>query len=210
MVTFAEKSGYPTAEPFLPDHFSLTRLREAAAKCKGCDLYRHAKQTVFGEGPRTAQVMLVGEQPGFQEDALGRPFVGASGKLLDKALEEAGIDRTKMYVTNVVKHYKWTSRNGRQANERASSAQIEACRPWLDSEIALLKPKVIVCLGSTAAQALLGKAFRVTHQRGKFIPSELAPHVLATVHPSSILRSPARHEETKKFVADLKQIAKVL
>jgi len=170
-------------------------------------------QTVFGEGARQAELMLVGEQPGNDEDLAGRPFVGPAGKLLDRALEAAGIDRTQVYVTNVVKHFKWVPQGKRRIHQKPNSREIAACRPWLDAEPDLLKPKVIVCLGATAAQALLGHQFRVSQQRGRLVPSPLAPHVTATVHPSSILRAPdeeSRHAEMARFIDDLKQVARVL
>jgi uracil-DNA glycosylase len=192
---------------------NLEGLREAAKNCQACDLYKRATQTVFGEGSPKAKVMLVGEQPGDQEDREGRPFVGPAGKLLDAALEEAGVDRTKVYVTNAVKHFKWEPRGKRRIHKKPNAAEITACQQWLDGEIAALHPKVIVCLGATAAQALLGRAFRVTERRGEFVSSELAPYVMATVHPSSILRAPddaARHEAMKRFVTDLKKIARLL
>src|SRR5580704_2830863 len=195
-----------------PLHASLEELREASQACKACDLWKLGTQTVFGEGMPGAKIMLVGEQPGNQEDLEGKPFVGPAGKLLDVALEEAGIDRKKVYVTNAVKHFKWEPRGKRRIHKKPNAAEIAACRPWLDSEIAAVRPKVIVCLGATAAQALLSKDFRVTQHRGEFIESTLAPYVAATVHPSSILRSPdenARHEEMTRFIADLKKIARV-
>jgi DNA polymerase len=194
----------------LPDRPSLTSVRLVAAGCKACDLYARGTQTVFGEGPRRAAIMMVGEQPGDAEDIAGRPFVGPAGKLLDNALAEAGIDRGAVYVTNVVKHFKWEPRGKRRIHAKPNAAEISACRPWLETEIALVKPRVLVCLGATAAQALLGKAFRVSKQRGEFVASTLAPLVTATVHPSSILRAPddeTRREEMRRFVADLKTIA---
>jgi len=166
---------------------------------------------VFGEGPERARIMLVGEQPGNEEDLTGHPFVGPAGKLLDRALEEAGIDRRIVYVTNVVKHFKWEPRGKRRIHKKPRQSEINACRPWIEDELAIVKPKALVCLGSTAAQALLGRDFRVTLQRGKPVPSPLAPVVLATVHPSSILRAPdeeSRHNEYARFVADLKAAAK--
>jgi len=172
----------------------------------------NSAQTVFGEGMPTAKIMLVGEQPGNQEDLEGKPFVGPAGKLLDAALEKAGIDRKKVYVTNAVKHFKWEPRGKRRIHKKPNAVEIAACRPWLDAEIAALRPKMIVCLGATAAQALLGRAFRVTQHRGEFLKSTLAPHVMATVHPSSILRAPdeaTREDEMKKFIADLKKITQV-
>src|ERR1700732_2333445 len=196
-----------------PLHASLDELREASKTCKACDLWKLATQTVFGEGEQDAKIMFVGEQPGNQEDLEGKPFVGPAGKLLDTALVEAGIDRRKVYVTNAVKHFKWELRGKRRIHKKPNAAEIAACRPWLDSEIAAIRPKIIVCLGATAAQALLGKDFRVTQHRGEFIESNLAPYVAATVHPSSILRAPddnARHEEMARFIADLKKIARAL
>jgi uracil-DNA glycosylase family protein len=202
-------SGEPVSE-LLPDRPTLGKVREMAAGCKACDLYERGTQTVFGEGPAGAQVMLVGEQPGDAEDLAGHPFVGPAGKLLDRALEEAGIDRRLVYVTNVVKHFKWEPRGKRRIHTKPNAAEIGACRPWLETEIALVKPRVIVCLGATAAQALLGKTFKVSQQRGLFVPSSLAPRVTATVHPSSILRArddEQRRDEMRLFVADLKKVA---
>ena len=192
---------------------SLTKVRTAAKSCRNCDLWKHATQTVFGEGPERAQLMLVGEQPGNDEDLQGHPFVGPAGKLLDRALADAGIDRKAVYVTNVVKHFKWEPRGKRRIHKKPRQSEIDACRPWIDAELAIVKPKALVCMGSTAAQALLGKQFRVTADRGKVVPSPLAPVVLATVHPSSILRAPdeeTRHEEYRRFVADLKVAARHL
>jgi uracil-DNA glycosylase len=202
-----------TAEPLIPAHPTLSNLREVAACCKACDLWKKGKQTIFGEGSEDAEIMMVGEQPGFQEDIEGRPFVGPAGKLLDKALDAAGILREEVYVTNVVKHFKWFLKGKRHMHDKPNPAQIAACRPWLDAEIQVVQPKVLVCLGATAAQALLGKDFRVTKQRGKFIESDLAPHVMATVHPSSLLRAPddeTRREQIELFIQDLKKIQKVL
>jgi DNA polymerase len=200
----------PPVPDLIPDRPTLKTVREAAADCRACDLYKRGTQTVFGEGPRRAEVMMVGEQPGDAEDLAGHPFVGPAGKLLDRALEEAGIDRRRVYVTNVVKHFKWEPRGKRRIHAKPNSAEITACRPWLETEIALVKPRILVCLGATAAQALLGRAFKVSQQRGRHVASDLAPLVAATVHPSSILRArgdDARHLEMKRFVADLKQIA---
>jgi uracil-DNA glycosylase family protein len=203
----------PDSEKTLfPLHASLDELREASKTCKACDLWKLGTQTVFGEGLPTAKIMLVGEQPGNQEDLEGKPFVGPAGKLLDAALEEAGIDRKKVYVTNAVKHFKWEPRGKRRIHKKPNAAEITACRPWLDAEIAALRPKIIVCLGATAAQALLGRDFRITQHRGEFVKSTLAPHVMATVHPSSILRAPdeaTREDEMKKFIVDLKKITQV-
>jgi len=179
-----------TAAPLVPERPSLPKLRSAAAHCRACDLWERGTQTVFGEGGAHAEVVFVGEQPGNDEDLSGRPFVGPAGKLLDRALEAAGIDRTQVYVTNVVKHFKWVPQGKRRIHQKPNSREIAACRPWLDAELAVLKPKVVVCLGATAAQALLGSKFRVSQQRGQLVPSRLAPHVTATVHPSSILRAP--------------------
>jgi DNA polymerase len=188
-------------------------LREAAAGCRACPLWKTGTQTVFGEGASHAKVIFVGEQPGNDEDLSGKPFVGPAGKLLDKALVEAGIDRSKVYVTNAVKHFKWEPRGKRRLHKKPNAREIAACRPWLDAEIDLLKPRVLVCLGATAAQALLGKEFRVSKQRGELIKSDLAEHVMATVHPSAILRAPddeSRHEEMKRFFTDLKKVAKLI
>src|SRR5689334_718843 len=188
----------PPVPDLIPDRPTLKTVRDAARDCRACDLYKRGTQTVFGEGPRRAEVMMVGEQPGDAEDLAGHPFVGPAGHLLDRALVEAGIDRSLVYVTNVVKHFKWEPRGKRRIHKKPNTAEISACRPWLDTEIELVKPRVIVCLGATAAQALIGPTFRVTMSRGEFIPSTLAAYVMATVHPSSILRAPddeARHRE---------------
>jgi uracil-DNA glycosylase len=204
------KPGEPVSE-LLPDRPTLGTVREIAAGCKACDLYKRGTQTVFGEGPRDAEMMLVGEQPGDAEDLAGHPFVGPAGRLLDAALEEAGIDRRHVYVTNVVKHFKWEPRGKRRIHAKPNAAEIGACRPWLEVEIALVKPRVLVCLGATAAQALLGRSFKVLRQRGTLVPSPLAPIVSATVHPSSILRAPddeTRREEMRRFVEDLRNIAR--
>jgi uracil-DNA glycosylase family protein len=201
------------AADLIPEQPTLPSLREAAADCKACDLWKRGTQTVFGEGRRRAIVMFVGEQPGNEEDLSGKPFVGPAGRLLDSALEEAGIDRSQTYVTNVVKHFKWEPRGKRRIHKKPNAQEISACRPWLDAEIAVVKPKVIVALGATAAQALLGPQFRVTKQRGQFIKSTLAPYVMATVHPSSILRAPdeeTRRLEHRRFVDDLKKLARVI
>jgi uracil-DNA glycosylase family protein len=202
-----------TAENLIPEKPTITSLQEAAADCQACDLWERGTQTVFGDGGRRAKIMLIGEQPGNEEDLQGKPFVGPAGRLLDEALEQAGIDRRQTYVTNVVKHFKWEARGKRRIHKKPNSTEIEACRPWLEAEIATVKPSVIVCLGATASQALLGKQFRVTKQRGEFIPSPLAPLVMATVHPSSILRAPdeqTRHTEMRRFIEDLEKIARVL
>jgi DNA polymerase len=202
-----------SAAVLVPDHPTLPALRKAAAGCQACDLWKRGTQTVFGEGPRGARALFVGEQPGNDEDLAGRPFVGPAGRVLDKALEDAGIDRADVYVTNVVKHFKWEPRGKRRIHAKPDSIEIRACRPWLEAEIAVVRPKVIVCLGATAAQALLGRQFRVSRQRGELIPSPLAPMVTATVHPSSILRAPdeeSRREEARRFVEDLKGVARML
>jgi uracil-DNA glycosylase family protein len=185
-------------------------LKEAAAGCKGCDLWKHGTQTVFGEGAPRARVMFVGEQPGDREDIEGKPFVGPAGRILGRALEAAGIDRNDVFVTNAVRHFKWEPRGKRRIHKKPNQLEINACRPWLEAEVAVVKPEVIVCLGATAAQSLLGRGFRVTQRRGELIPHELAPHVVATVHPSSILRAPddaARHDEMARFIEDLKRVA---
>ena len=197
----------------VPAYSTYEDLRDAAAGCKACDLWKTGTQTVFGEGSLKNGMFLVGEQPGNDEDLAGHPFVGPAGKLLDKALIEAGIDRKKIYVTNAVKHFKWVLRGKRRIHDKPNAAEIAACRPWLDAELAVVKPKVLVCLGATAAQALLGRQFRVTLQRGKFVPSPLAKFVMATIHPSAILRAPddeTRRLEMSRFIKDLQTAAKVL
>jgi uracil-DNA glycosylase family protein len=201
-----------TAAPLVPERPSLRKLREAAAGCKACPLWKTGTQTVFGEGSPKAEVMFVGEQPGDQEDRVGKPFVGPAGKLFDRAMEEAGIDRSLAYVTNAVKHFKWQARGKRRIHQKPSWSEIAACRPWLDAEIAVVKPRVLVCLGATAAQALLGRQFRVTRERGKPVESDLAPVVLTTVHPSSILRAQEedREAELAAFIADLKTVGTFL
>jgi uracil-DNA glycosylase len=200
-----------TAAPLIPPRPTLASLRKAAATCKACDLWKRGTQMVFGEGKPNAKVMFVGEQPGDREDIVGRPFVGAAGKLLDQGLEKAGIDRAGVYLTNIVKHFKWVpqERGKRRIHKKPRDSEINACRPWLDAEIAVVKPNVLVCLGATAAQALLGKDFRVSKHRGELIDSPLAPFVMATVHPSSILRAQdeeSRHAEMEAFVNDLKKV----
>jgi uracil-DNA glycosylase len=202
-----------SAADFIPPRATLPKLRAAAAGCRGCDLWVNATQTVFGEGPRAAPVMLVGEQPGDLEDRSGHPFVGPAGRLLDAALAEAGIDRGRVYVTNSVKHFKFVPiERGRRLHKKPNAAEIRACNPWLQEEIRLVRPRVIVALGATAAQALLGKEFRVTRDRGRPISSELAEAVVATVHPSAILRAPgdAREEARREFIADLRSVAEYL
>jgi len=200
-----------SAADFLPKKLSLKSLREAAAHCRGCDLYKDATQTVFGEGKARAKLMFVGEQPGDSEDRKGHPFVGPAGTLLRKAMLEAGIEPADVYVTNAVKHFKYIWRGKRRIHNKPRRIEIRACSPWLESEIKVVKPDLVVALGATAAQALLGPSFRLTQHRGKVTSSQLAPRVIATVHPSSILRAPddeTRHEEMAKFVADLKRVAK--
>jgi uracil-DNA glycosylase family protein len=207
------KSSKSTAEDLIPPRPTLSLLKEAAADCKACDLWKRGTQTVFGEGRRRSKVMFVGEQPGNEEDLAGKPFVGPAGRLFDAALEEAGIDRKQTYVTNVVKHFKWEPRGKRRIHKKPNAQEIAACRPWLEAEIALIKPDVIVALGATAAQSLFGPQFRVTKQRGQFLESTLASYVMATVHPSSILRAPddeTRRLEHRRFVDDLKKLARVI
>ena len=209
----AKRVALESAAALVPARPTLARLREAAAGCKACDLWERGTQTVFGSGAHPARAMFVGEQPGNDEDLAGQPFVGPAGRLLDKALAEAGIDRSQTYVTNVVKHFKWEPRGKRRIHAKPNAQEVRACRPWLDAEIAVVKPEVIVCLGATAAQSLLGAAFRVSQRRGEVMPSTLAPKVIATVHPSSILRAPddeTRRVETRRFVDDLKKVVKVL
>jgi uracil-DNA glycosylase family protein len=200
-----------SAEPYLPKRNNLKELREAVQSCKGCDLWQDATQAVFGEGKKQAELMLVGEQPGDQEDKQGRPFVGPAGRLLDQALEEAGIDRDLVYVTNAVKHFKYTPKGKRRIHKKPNAEEARACRPWLDAEIAVVKPKIVAALGAVAAQALLGPKFRVTKDRGTFVGRD--PELTATVHPSSILRAPddeSRHAQMAAFVDDLRMIAKRL
>ncbi len=201
-----------TAANLVPAHPTLERLRRAAAGCAACPLHAGATQTVFGEGPEHAALMLVGETPGDQEDRKGRPFVGPAGALLDRCLESAGLRREQAYVSNVVKHFKWTPRGKRRLHARPSAMEIRACLPWIEAEIALVRPKVLVCLGATATQALLGASHRVTQMRGRFMKSALAPHVMATVHPSALLRAPddLRAAEIDRFVADLRRAAGAL
>ena len=202
-----------TAAPLIPPRPTLPKLKTVAAGCTACPLWKRGTQTVFGEGSSRSTVMFVGEQPGDREDLEGRPFVGPAGKLLDRAIDEAGIDRKKVYVTNVVKHFKWEPRGKRRIHKKPNAMEINACRPWLEAEIVVVKPRAIVCLGSTAAQAVIGPRFKVSYDRGKFVSSPLAPLVTATVHPSSILRAPtdeARRDETKRFIADLKKIRKAI
>lgn len=204
---------FPGAISFFPSQRSIPKLRTAAAKCKGCDLWQRATQTVFGEGSSRAPILLIGEQPGDKEDIAGHPFVGPAGKVLDEALGAAGISRNEVYLTNAVKHFSWTPspRGKRRIHKKPRYSEIKACRPWLEAEIAAIKPQAIVCLGATAAQALLGTDFSVMRRRGQFVPSSLAPRVMATVHPSSILRAPdenSRQEQKAAFVRDLGVVAR--
>jgi uracil-DNA glycosylase family protein len=202
-----------TAAPLIPSQPTIKKLQEAARDCRACPLWKIGTQTVFGEGSRHAKVIFVGEQPGNDEDLAGKPFVGPAGKLLDRALAEAGIARNEVYVTNAVKHFKWEPKGKRRIHKKPNGREIAACRPWLEAELGVLKPKVLICLGATAAQALLGKEFRVSQQRGEFVESELADYTVATVHPSSILRAPdeeTRHAEMARFIVDLKKVAKVI
>jgi uracil-DNA glycosylase len=200
-----------SAADFLPKRTTLPSLRKAAAGCRGCDLHKDATQTVFGEGPEDARIMMVGEQPGDREDVAGRPFVGPAGALLDRAIEEAGLARDQIYLTNVVKHFKFVMRGKRRIHKKPDLEEIRACIPWLDAELARIEPKVLVLLGATAAQAILGRSFRVTQHRGEFVESALAPLVTATVHPSSILRSRTDEERRSAFdafVTDLRRVAR--
>jgi uracil-DNA glycosylase family protein len=197
----------------VPETTSLAKVAAAAMKCKACPLYKNATQTVFGQGPKHATVMMIGEQPGDYEDVAGKPFVGPAGKIFDRALEEAGFDRDKVYVTNAVKHFKWEPRGKRRIHQKPSARDIAACRPWLEAELRLVEPKLVVCLGATAAQTIFGPAFRVTKQRGRLLESSLAKKVVATVHPSSLLRQPdeeSREREYGKFVADLRVALKAV
>jgi uracil-DNA glycosylase family protein len=191
----------------VPETSSLKEVAEAARHCSACHLYKRATQTVFGEGPKHATMLLIGEQPGDYEDVAGRPFVGPAGKIMDRALAEAGIDRKHVYVTNAVKHFKWEPRGKRRIHQKPNSREIAACKPWLEAELRLVKPKLVVCLGATAGQAIFGPSFRVTRERGKVLSSKLAPRVVATVHPSSLLRQPdeeSREREYAHFVSDLR------
>ncbi len=209
-----QHEGDDTARRYLPEHWSLESLRKAAEGCQACDLYLTGTQTVFGEGPRAADVLFVGEQPGDLEDRAGRPFVGPAGRVLDEALEELGIDRDRVYVTNAVKHFKWVARGRRRIHQKPNAREIHACAPWLEAELAVVKPRVVVCLGATAAQALLGPHVRVTRDRGVLMrQTGIAPIVLLTVHPSSILRMPddeSRRAAREAFVADLAALKEAL
>ena len=204
-----DENGYPKID----NPRSLRSVAEASKECRGCPLWARATQTVFGEGPRSANVLFVGEQPGDKEDLAGHPFVGPAGRVFDDALAEAGIDRKRVFVTNAVKHFKWRASGKRRLHERPNGAEIAACRVWLELELRLVKARIVVALGATAAQALLGRSFRVTKDRGKLVSSPLAERVVATVHPSSILRAPdhdSRRAEMRAFVRDLKTVAKLM
>lgn len=201
-----------SAAEFIPEHPTPRTLREAVQRCLGCDLYAHATQAVFGEGPNSAEIVFIGEQPGDEEDRQGHPFVGPSGRLLDRALVKAGIDRSLVYVTNAVKHFKFEERGKRRLHKKPSGLEIRACQPWLEAEINLIQPRIIVCLGATAAQTIFGGTYRLTKERGQFVRNSWAPYVTSTVHPSAILRAPdeeQRHIEYDRFVADLKKVHKV-
>jgi uracil-DNA glycosylase family protein len=198
-----------SAGEYIPEHPTLRSLREALQHCRGCDLYLHATQAVFGEGPKSADIVFIGEQPGDEEDRQGHPFVGPSGKLLDRALVDADIDRSLVYVTNTVKHFKFEERGKRRLHKKPNGMEIRACRPWLEVEINLIQPEIVVCLGATAAQSVFGNDYRLTKEHGQFVRNSWGPHVTSTVHPSAILRAPdeeQRHLEYEKFVADLKKV----
>lgn len=213
MARTPEPAGEGTAAPLVPERPTLPALRAASASCRACPLSERGSQTVFGDGPVLAELMLVGEQPGSEEDLEGLPFVGPAGRLLDRALAAAGIDRRAVYVTNAVKHFKWEPRGKRRIHQKPNAREVRACRPWLDAEVRVVRPRAIVCLGATAAQALLGRTFRVTEHRGELVASPLAPLVMATVHPSSILRAPddaTRRAELARFIEDLGALAKAL
>ena len=213
MATKAASGERTSAAEFLPPEHDLKSLRDAAQSCRGCPLYQNATQTVFGEGKARATLILVGEQPGDREDLEGKPFVGPAGALLDRCLSEAGVDRNQVYITNAVKHFKWEPRGKRRIHKKPSAREVAACRPWLDAEVEAVKPSLIVCLGATAAQSLLGPKFRVTQDRGRVLEIPEKPPVLATIHPSAILRAPnhdARQLERTRFVADLREAARFL
>jgi uracil-DNA glycosylase family protein len=208
-----DAGGAGSAAPFVPSSKSLRTLRAAAEACRGCDLYKFATQVVFGEGPRQARAMFVGEQPGDQEDRQGEPFVGPAGALLDKALADAGIPREAVYVTNAVKHFKFEERGKRRIHKKPRASEIKACRPWLDAELRAVQPAVIVCLGATAAQSIFGSQFKLMRQRGRLLESQLAPRAVATIHPSAVLRAPdaeGRKEAYAMLVADLRIVAEAL
>jgi len=201
-----------SAADFLPKRLTLQSLRTAAGSCKGCDLYKNASQTVFGEGPQDATSVLVGEQPGDREDRQGRPFVGPAGRMLDKALVEAGISRGQVYLTNAVKHFKWIQRGKRRMHQKPLIRQVISCKPWLQAELAIVHPKVIVCMGATAAQSILGRIVRVTRERGQFFDTDFGVKAFITIHPSAILRQRDKSEQEKeyrRFVADIKRVLRV-
>ncbi len=207
------RSDERTAAPLVPDHPTLSSLRRAAQDCRACPLWERGTQTVFGEGPAQAEILLVGEQPGNEEDLSGRPFVGPAGRLLDRALQAAGIDRRTVYVTNAVKHFKWVAQGKRRIHQKPAPGEVRACAPWLEAELRVVRPRAVVCLGATAAQALLGRGFRVTARRGELLATAYAPLAMATVHPSSILRAPddeSRRAELGRFVADLQILKRAL
>ncbi len=199
-----------SAFDFLPEDLSYENLVKAAEGCQGCDLYKNATQTVFGEGDLESGIVFVGEQPGDEEDVKGHPFVGPAGRLLDKALAEAGIDRQRIYVTNAVKHFKWKPQGKRRLHEKPKASEVAACDPWLRAELMLTQPRILVCLGASAAQSLFGRDFRVTQMRGQWLETELAANAIATIHPSAILRTPSdlREAEYRDFVADLTVVAR--
>jgi uracil-DNA glycosylase len=202
-----------SAAPFVPASTSLKTLAAAAEKCRGCDLYKAATQVVFGAGPKQARIMLVGEQPGDQEDRQGEPFVGPAGAILDKALADAGIPREEVYLTNAVKHFKWEPRGKRRIHKKPRASEVKACRPWLEAELRAVQPALVVCLGATAAQSMLGASFKLMKQRGQVVSSPIAPRVVATIHPSAVLRAPdseGRQAAYEMLVADLKVVAKAL
>jgi len=202
-----------SAAPFVPRTTSIRVLAAAAHECRGCDLYKSATQVVFGAGPGKARLVFVGEQPGDQEDRQGAPFVGPAGAMLDKALEDAGIPRDDVYVTNAVKHFKWEPRGKRRIHKKPRASEVKACRPWLEAELRALKPQIVVCLGATAAQSMLGPQFKLMQSRGRIVVSPLAQHVVATIHPSAVLRAPdseGRRQAYESLVADLKVVAKAL
>jgi DNA polymerase len=206
-------SAFPSAEEFLPPRLNLKSMRDAVQHCRGCDLYKHATQAVFGEGPRSARLILLGEIPGDEEDKQGHPFVGPAGRLLDHALDDAGLARGEVFVTNAVKHFRWEPRGKRRLHKKPSARQIDACKPWLHAEILVVKPEGIVCLGATAAQTMLGRQFRITKQRGKFFQGDDVAWLMATYHPSAILRAPEKEDRDhlrSEFVHDLHQAAQRL
>jgi uracil-DNA glycosylase family protein len=212
-VSKAAQGNHRSAAALIPPKPTIPSLTAAARGCQACELWKTGTQTVFGEGPSNAQIVFVGEQPGDREDRAGHPFVGPAGLMLDKALAAAGIDRSQIYVTNAVKHFKWEPRGKRRIHKKPRASESEACKPWLEAELAVVKPQLVVCLGATAAQALLGRGFSVRKYRGELLTSPLAPRVMATVHPSSLLRATSdkdRHRETERFIDDLRKAAHAL